>query len=597
MSNDFEIKVTKKDSLENVEFSDNECPNFQQSRFWAEFKASHGWNMLALEVRISRKDSVPHMHDMTEAREDGVSQVRDEIKVDKNRTSHDGDMAEIGECSTAHNVGALKMDENHISQVRDMAKISENSVSYMSERVKTVENDTAHDGEDVKKGTNNTLHKSDAAKDDEISVSHNVGDIKSCENAVSRDGDAVKTSESGVSHICDAAKICENGISHVVGNVKTDENTVSRYGDALKTEKDSISRGALYGENGFVRVFVLVRSFAKGLFSIAYVPMYPVFSSDSVSAQDFCAVLEEIAVAVSPHLPKNTICVRFDPVLEFDSASMRDNFISKVRCFSARNRYSLKKSDVDIQPPDTSLIDISRSEDEILASMKSKWRYNINLASRKGVQIERIGVNEVSSSIGAVSDGNSCNVASSQDEFFSNLSKKVDEFYEVYRVTSARDGIAIHSKQYYLDLLQKSAREKFAGNDVPLVRLYIARHEDDVLGAIITLVTRNEGVYLYGASSNVKRNLMPNFLLQWTAMRDARSAGARIYDLYGIPPTDDARHPMHGLFLFKTGFGGKNIHRVGTFDVPLNHFYAFCSIAERTRAWWHKKFLKRIRGR
>lgn len=555
MSNDFEIKVTKKDSLENVEFSDNECPNFQQSRFWAEFKASHGWNMLALEVRISRKDSVPHMHDMTEAREDGVSQVRDEIKVDKNRTSHDGDMAEIGECSTAHNVGALKMDENHISQVRDMAKISENSVSYMSERVKTVENDTAHDGEDVKKGTNNTLHKSDAAKDDEISVSHNVGDIKSCENAV------------------------------------------SRYGDALKTEKDTISRGALYGENGFVRVFVLVRSFAKGLFSIAYVPMYPVFSSDSVSAQDFCAVLEEIAVAVSPHLPKNTICVRFDPVLEFDSASMRDNFISKVRCFSARNRYSLKKSDVDIQPPDTSLIDISRSEDEILASMKSKWRYNINLASRKGVQIERIGVNEVSSSIGAVSDGNSCNVASSQDEFFSNLSKKVDEFYEVYRVTSARDGIAIHSKQYYLDLLQKSAREKFAGNDVPLVRLYIARHEDDVLGAIITLVTRNEGVYLYGASSNVKRNLMPNFLLQWTAMRDARSAGARIYDLYGIPPTDDARHPMHGLFLFKTGFGGKNIHRVGTFDVPLNHFYAFCSIAERTRAWWHKKFLKRIRGR
>ena len=555
MSNEFEIKVTKKDSLENVEFSDNECPNFQQSRFWAEFKAAHGWNMLALEVKISRKDSVPHMHDMTEAREDGVSQVHGEIKVGENRTSHDGDMAEIGECSTAHNVCALKMDENHISQMRDMAKISENSVSYMSERVKTVENDTAHDGEDVKKGTNNTLHKSDAAKDDEISVSHNVGDIKSCENAVSRDG------------------------------------------DVMKTEKVSISHSALYDENGFVRVFVLVRSFAKGLFSIAYVPMYPVFSSNFVSAQEFCAVLEEVAVAVSMHLPKNTICVRFDPVLEFDSASMRDDFISKVRYFSARNRCSLKKSDVDIQPPDTSLVDISHSEDEILASMKSKWRYNINLASRKGVQIERIGANEVSSSVGAMSNGNSCNVAPSQDEFFSDLSKKVDEFYEVYRVTSARDGIAIHSKQYYLDLLQKSAREKFAGNDVPLVRLYIARHEDDVLGAIITLVTRNEGVYLYGASNNMKRNLMPNFLLQWTAMRDARSAGARIYDLYGIPPTDDTRHPMHGLFLFKTGFGGKNIHRVGTFDVPLNHFYAFCSIAERARAWWHKKFLKKIRGR
>ena len=80
-------------------------------------------------------------------------------------------------------------------------------------------------------------------------------------------------------------------------------------------------------------------------------------------------------------------------------------------------------------------------------------------------------------------------------------------------------------------------------------------------------------------------------------MRDARNAGARYYDLYGIPPTDDERHPMHGLFLFKTGFGGKNVHRVGTFDVPLKGVYAFCSLAERTRAWWHKKFLKKIRGR
>ena len=186
---------------------------------------------------------------------------------------------------------------------------------------------------------------------------------------------------------------------------------------------------------------------------------------------------------------------------------------------------------------------------------------------------------------------------SARNELFANLSKKVDEFYEVYRITSARDGIAIHSKRYYLDLLEKAAREKLDGIDVPLVWLYIARHEGDVLGAIMTLVTKREGVYLYGASSNTKRNLMPNFLLQWTAMRDARNAGARYYDLYGIPPTDDERHPMHGLFLFKTGFGGKNVHRVGTFDVPLKSVYAFCSLAERARAWWHKKFLKKIRGR
>ena len=357
-------------------------------------------------------------------------------------------------------------------------------------------------------------------------------------------------------------------------------------------EKGGVSQDA---ENGFSRVFVLVRSFAKGLFSIAYVPMYPLFHSDSVSAE-FCEVLEKIAIAIRPHLPKNAICVRFDPMLEFDLAQARDDFVREVNAFACKNGRSLKKARVDIQPPDTSLVNLGRSEEEILASMKSKWRYNINLASRKGVEIERVGAESASASVSDSSE-NSPDSASARNELFANLSKKVDEFYEVYRITSARDGIAIHSKRYYLDLLEKAAREKIDGMDVPLVWLYIARHEDDVLGAIMTLVTKREGVYLYGASSNTKRNLMPNFLLQWTAMRDARNAGARYYDLYGIPPTDDERHPLHGLFLFKTGFGGKKVHRVGTFDVPLKSVYAFCSLAERARAWWHKKFLKKIRGR
>ena len=360
-------------------------------------------------------------------------------------------------------------------------------------------------------------------------------------------------------------------------------------------EKGGVSQDA---ENGFSRVFVLVRSFAKGLFSIAYVPMYPLFQSESVSAE-FCEVLEKAAFAIQPHLPKNAICVRFDPMLEFDSAQARDDFVREVNAFVCKNGRSLKKACVDIQPPDTSLVNLARSEEEILASMKSKWRYNINLASRKGVEIERVGAESASASVSDSSENSpDSNLSvSARDDLFANLSKKVDEFYEVYRITSARDGIAIHSKRYYLDLLEKAACEKIDGMDVPLVWLYISRHEGDVLGAIMTLVTKREGVYLYGASSNTKRNLMPNFLLQWTAMRDARNAGARYYDLYGIPPTDDERHPMHGLFLFKTGFGGKNVHRVGTFDVPLKGVYAFCSLAERARAWWHKKFLKKIRGR
>ena len=167
----------------------------------------------------------------------------------------------------------------------------------------------------------------------------------------------------------------------------------------------------------------------------------------------------------------------------------------------------------------------------------------------------------------------------------------------MYKITAERDGIALHAKSYYEDLLRKSAAEIAAGKDVPVISLYLAKHEKDFLGAIITLFSKTESIYLYGCSGNVKRNLMPNFLLQWTAMKDAKAYGSQYYDMYGMPPADDENHPMHGLYLFKTGFGGNNIHRIGSFDIPLKFVYRFYDKAERVRAFWHKVILKKIRGR
>ena len=267
------------------------------------------------------------------------------------------------------------------------------------------------------------------------------------------------------------------------------------------------------------------------------------------------------------------MCIRFDPAIEFLSPEERDEFNVGVRVVSFADRLKIKKNKVDIQPPDSTQINLLPSEEEILSAMKSKWRYNINLSARKGVEII-------------------C-VTGDNPEF----SKYLDIFYDLYKITAERDGIAIHSKKYYEDLLKKSSEEIKAGKNVPKISLYIAKHEEDFLGAIITLFSKTESVYLYGCSSNTKRNLMPNFLLQWTAMKDAKNYGSEYYDMYGMPPTDDPNHPMHGLYLFKTGFGGKNIHRPGTFDIPTNIFYKAYSAAENLRAFWHKKVMKKIRGR
>ena len=67
--------------------------------------------------------------------------------------------------------------------------------------------------------------------------------------------------------------------------------------------------------------------------------------------------------------------------------------------------------------------------------------------------------------------------------------------------------------------------------------------------------------------------------------------------MYGMPPAADEKHPMYGLYLFKTGFGGKNIHRLGTFDVSVSRFYPVYAAAEKLRAFIYKKLLKQFAGR
>lgn len=322
---------------------------------------------------------------------------------------------------------------------------------------------------------------------------------------------------------------------------------------------------------------VLVRTFGKKpvRFSIAYIPLFPKIdcTNASVSPSELSELLRSLAQALKIHLPSDTICVRFDADAAFDSPEKRDDFVKKMQVASKKRTMSPVKTRVDIQPPDSTVIELAQNDAAILAAMKNKWRYNIRLAERKGVTVRR--------TISADADFDSC----------------MDNFYSLYKTTAERDGIAIHSKEYYADLLKQSGNAAAKGSAAPLVSLYTAEHEGESLAAIITLFSKSEAVYLYGCSGNAKRNLMPAYMLQWTAIRDARSHGSAFYDMYGMPPTDDPAHPMHGLYLFKTGFGGKNIHRIGTFDVPISGLYALYTTAENLRAFLYKRIKKLLAGR
>lgn len=325
------------------------------------------------------------------------------------------------------------------------------------------------------------------------------------------------------------------------------------------------------------RLTVLVRSFSLKIkkFSIAYIPMAPEFSAVENIQEEFYSSIEQLAKKILTFLPENTICIRIDPALDFENLEERNAFTKNMKiffkhCRSKEKLFCIEKAPSDIQPPDTVLLPLLKSEDEILSEMKSKWRYNIRLAAKKGVEVKSFSAND------------------------SGFPAAFEEFFKLFMQTSERDGVQFHQKNYYLDLLTSSAKNQNA----PAVKLYLARHDSDILAGIITLFCKKEAVYLYGASGNVKRNFMPAYLLQWNAICDAKKFGCPVYDFYGCPPEEDKKHPMHGLFLFKTGFGGKLIHRPGSFDVVLKKkWYTFYKSAERMRAWFYKNLKKKLAGR
>jgi lipid II:glycine glycyltransferase (peptidoglycan interpeptide bridge formation enzyme) len=198
-----------------------------------------------------------------------------------------------------------------------------------------------------------------------------------------------------------------------------------------------------------------------------------------------------------------------------------------------------------IQPPRTLLVSLQGSEDALLARMKQKTRYNIRLAEKKGVVVQ--------------------------------VSEDLAQFNALMQVTGERDGFGVHSAAYY-----ERAYTLFQSREQ--VAILLAEFEREPLAALMVFRQGSRAWYLYGASSNNRRELMPTYLLQWAAMRWARQHGCEEYDLYGVPDADEAaleaqfserQDGLWGVYRFKRGFGGLLRRSAGPWDrVYLPPLYA-----------------------
>lgn len=259
---------------------------------------------------------------------------------------------------------------------------------------------------------------------------------------------------------------------------------------------------------------MLIRRLPLGL-RLAYIPKGPVGPWwEPAIAKSLFPALDEAAKAAGAFL------LKVEP-----EARQSDELAA------ALSSAGFSPSEQTVQPRATIWIDLLAAEEDILARMKSKTRYNIRLAGRKEVEVR---------------DGRP---------------EDLPAFYALMQETSRRDGFAVHPEEYY-----RRAYALFVGQDMG--RLFLAWHGETLLAGIMVFAFAGKAWYMYGASSSVGRERMPNHALQWAAICWARQRGCRHYDLWGIPDevgSDPDRYSstatersdgLWGVYRFKQGFGG-----------------------------------------
>lgn len=209
------------------------------------------------------------------------------------------------------------------------------------------------------------------------------------------------------------------------------------------------------------------------------------------------------------------------------------------------NKFGYKKAKADLQFKATIFVDLKKDEDEIIASFKQKTRYNINLARRKGVIVRKLKMN----------------------------AKNINLMYGLMSETQKRAGFFLRRKSYFANYWQMLDKMNMG-------QMFVAKYNNQVLAAVYATIFFKKAYYKDGGSFSLYRNLMAPYLLQWEAIRWARSHGANSYDLVAVPPKsqiENKDHPQSGLYQFKRGFNEDVTEFVGCWDLIL-----------KPKSKWHK---------
>lgn len=273
-----------------------------------------------------------------------------------------------------------------------------------------------------------------------------------------------------------------------------------------------------------------------------WVPYGPLVQQEVGDQQSMVKIFEDIKKIAKE---ERAIFARIEPPCHPEPVERWHKICAKAGFHSApaRTRYT---------PEHTLILNLDKTEDEILAQMKPKGRYNIQVAKKHGIVVERITGADVDENI-------------------------LNNFYAILQKTGARDEFGIHPKYFYKNLLEIFGAQKMAD-------LFLAKTPDGkTIAGIIVVYYKDTATYYYGASDYEHRNLMAPYLLQWEAICGARRRGMKYYDFLGIAPEGTRKdHPWAGVTEFKKKFGGREIIYPKAFDIIYKPaFYKLIKIAKR----------------
>ncbi len=272
---------------------------------------------------------------------------------------------------------------------------------------------------------------------------------------------------------------------------------------------------------------ILIEKIPHMKYSLMYVSRGPVCKADNID------LIKRLIKEASPLVKKyNAFCLKFDPQLEY-SDELNELYISNGFKTSGKN----PDHDKLIQPLYEAVLNIDNvNEDELIKRFSEKTRYNIRLSKRKNVEV-----------------------------YYSRNEEDLKTFYKLYEITCKRDKIGCRAYEYFKNMLDAYDKEH--------LRIYIAKREEDKLSAAIAITYGTEMFYLYGASSNEKRNLMPNYAMQWEMIKWGIEKKCKTYNFGGIIHLDK----NNGLYKFKTGFCKDEgvLKYIGEIDIVYNKFIYF----------------------